>query len=446
GTVKAGAVLVTINFRLALPEIEYVLNDSETRVLFVGREYAEQIDQIRSQLPKLQKVIVIDESDTGEYYQWRDAQKESAIGQNVLPEDGAVQMYTSGTTGRPKGVELSHYAMVAAADAGLGVWPFLQEPGAAVLGTMPLFHIAAANLCIAALYAGARAEILRETSPPELVQVIIERGISLVPVPAAVIHAILRMPGVRDYDFSALKTMLIAGSGISVELLKEAQQVFGCGFALSYGSTETCGGMTYLGAEECTHDAGKLLASAGTVLGDAEIKIVDEQGNEVNALTTGEILCKSKRLMTGYWKLPDATADALEGDWYRSGDAGYVDSDGYLYVVDRIKDMVVTGGENVYPAEIEKHLREHATVDDVAIIGIPDQKWGEALMAFVIPRPDTKPTADELETFLRPRIAGYKIPRKYEIVSDFPRNATGKVLKRSLRAPFLASKDNKEVS
>ncbi len=441
GTAKAGNVLVTVNFRLTSPEIQYVLHDSQAEVVFVGEEYAPLVDAIAENLPRLKRVIVMGDEAGGKYRAWRDPQPASRPGIEVAPADIAVQMYTSGTTGNPKGVELSHRAMVGAALAGLSVWPFLYEPGAAVLGTMPLFHIAAANLCIAALFVGARAEIVRETSPPELARILIEKQITLVPVPATIIHEMLRTPGVREQDFSALKTMLIAGSGISVELLREAQQVFGCGFALSYGSTETCGGMTYLGAQDCTADAGKLLKSAGTLLDQSEIRIVDEQGLDLPAGQVGEILCRSNRLMTGYWGRPDATAEALRNNWFYSGDAGYMDEEGYLYVVDRIKDMVISGGENIYPTEIEQVMRTHAAVDDVAVVGIPDEKWGEALLAFVIRKPGASISGKELESFLRERLAGFKVPRKYEFLGSFPLNATGKVLKRELRAPYWDGED-----
>ena len=441
GTAKAGNVLVTVNFRLTAPEIEYVLDDSRAEVVFVGEEYAAQVHTIAGNLPGLQRVIVMGEGGAGNYCAWRDPHSAASPAVEVTPADIAVQMYTSGTTGNPKGVELSHGAMVGAALAGLSVWPFLYEPGAAVLGTMPLFHIAAANLCIAALFVGARAEIVRETSPPELARILIEKHITLVPVPATVIHEMLRTPGVREQDFSALKTMLIAGSGISVELLREAQQVFGCGFALSYGSTETCGGMTYLGAQDCTADAGKLLKSAGTLLHESEIRIVDEQGKELPAGQVGEILCRSNRLMTGYWGRPEATRESLRDGWFYSGDAGYMDEDGYLYVVDRIKDMVISGGENIYPTEIEQVMRGHEAVDDVAVVGIPDEKWGEALLAFVIRKPGAGISGEELEAFLRERLAGFKVPRKYEFLDSFPLNATGKVLKRALRAPYWEKED-----
>ncbi|MGI9249384.1 MAG: long-chain-fatty-acid--CoA ligase [Woeseiaceae bacterium] len=439
GVVKVRSVFVTINFRLAPLEVEYILNDSKARVLFVATEYLPLIDKIRERLPELRKLIVLDDADG--YETWLGNQSQSRPDIIVEPTDGAVQMYTSGTTGHPKGVELSHAAMVQAAVAGLSVWPFLYEDGGAVLGTMPLFHIAAANLCIAALYAGATAVIVRDVSPQDLAEIIPEQHITLVPLPATVIHAMLRLPGVQERDFSALRTMLVAGSGIAPELVREAGETFQCGFALSYGSTETCGGMTYLGPEECTPDAGDLLGSAGKTLGDAEIRIADEEGNELPRGDVGEILCRSSRLMTSYWRKPEATRDAIRDGWFWSGDAGYLDEEGYLFVVDRIKDMVLSGGENIYPTEIEHVIHMHEDVEDVAVVGIPDEKWGEALLAFIVVKEGRQIDGAQLEGYLRDKLAGFKIPRRYEFVGEFPRNATGKVLKRELRKPYWEGKE-----
>jgi acyl-CoA synthetase (AMP-forming)/AMP-acid ligase II len=441
GTVRANAVLVTVNFRLATPEIEFILADSRAELFFVGADFLPQVEALRDRLPALKRIIVLSDEPGSEFDEWCARQDPSTALPDIEPESGAVQMYTSGTTGNPKGVELSHRAMVNAALAGLSVWPFLYEPDSAVLGTMPLFHIAAANLCIAALYAGARAEILREATPAELAEIIPSHGISLVPLPAAVIHAMLRLEGVEDKDFSCLRVMLVAGSGIAVELLREATEMFDCGFALSYGATEMCGGVTYLHPDECTPDGGKRLESAGTLLANSEVRILDEEGKELPAGEIGEVVTRSNRLMSCYWNRPDATAESLRDGWFYSGDAGYMDADGYLFIVDRLKDMVISGGENVYPTEIEQVMHTHPAVEDVAVVGIPDDKWGETLLAFVIRKSGQETSAGELEEYLRSRLAGFKVPRRYEFVDEFPRNATGKVLKRTLREPYWEGKD-----
>ncbi|WP_396272930.1 long-chain-fatty-acid--CoA ligase [Hyphomonas sp.] len=436
GTSRAGLTLATVNFRLAPGEIAYILNDSETALLFVGKEFLLNVLSVRSELTKLKKIVVIDGNVNGEadLKTWLQEHSTSHPDIEVSPSCAAVQMYTSGTTGHPKGVELSQECMIRSAIEGLSVWPVMFRPGAAVLATMPLFHIAAANLCIAGLYAGARAEILRESTPQEIIQIIADHGISVVPLPAAIIHEITKLPNLSELDLSRLDTLLIAGSGIPVELLRNAQQALGCGFALSYGMTECCGGLTYLGPADCTYDAGNKLRSAGKPFGNNRLRIVDASGRDLGPGETGEILCKSDRLMTRYWRRADATAEAIRDGWYHSGDAGYLDEDGYLYVVDRIKDMVISGGENIYPVEIENQLIQHPCVDDVAVIGVPDPKWGESLLACIILKPGNTLRPDELEVFLRGRLAGYKIPRRYEFVKSFPRNATGKVLKRVMRS------------
>lgn len=439
GVAKAGMVLVTINFRLTVPEMSYILKDSGARALFTEVSFEKQANACLEEIDSLDHVIVAREGAEGVcgLLGWLDDGSADAPETRVTPSHTAIQMYTSGTTGAPKGVELTHQCVVVAAEEGLTLWTALFKENSAVLATMPLFHIAACNLCLAGLYAGARAVIVRETSPAETLQIISEQAITVVPLPATVIHQMTNLDGVEQVDLSALDTMLIAGSGIPIATLKAAQSKLKCGFALAYGMTECCGGLSYLGPEDCTHDAGKKLESAGKPFGNNRMKIVDADGAELGANLTGEILCKSDRIMKGYWNRQDATRDAIKDGWYHSGDAGYFDEDGFLYVVDRLKDMVVSGGENIYPVEIENALMLHPSVGDVAVIGRPDETWGEALLGLIVAK--NEPVADDvLIDFLRPRLAGYKIPRKYEWVEAFPRNATGKVLKRELRKTWTS--------
>lgn len=434
GVAKAGMALVTINSRLTAPEVSYILNDSGACALFTEVAFEELAAACCEEVDGLDHVIVSQDASGGEsgLSSWLSDGSADAPGVDVTPEHTAIQMYTSGTTGAPKGVEITHECLVVAAAEGLTLWGALFKDNSAVLATMPLFHIAACNLCIAGLYAGARAVIVRDASPAETLQIISDQAITVVPIPATVIHQMTSLDIIDQVDLSALDTMLIAGSGIPVATLRAAQAKLKCGFALAYGMTECCGGLTYLGPEDCTFDAGKKLGSAGKPFGNNRVKIVGPDGAELPVHSTGEIICKSDRLMKGYWNRPDATADALADGWYHSGDAGYLDDEGFLYVVDRLKDMVVSGGENIYPVEIENELMRHPAVDDVAVIGVPDEKWGEALLGLIVS--ESAPVADDvLIKFLRSRLAGYKIPRKFEWVDEFPRNATGKVLKRELR-------------
>ena len=440
GTSKLGATLVPVNFRLAPKEVAYILRDSGAKLIFAGAEFLDTVAAARADADTLETIVEINGAEDVATWADRTSQPEKAP-LAPQPEDTAVQMYTSGTTGHPKGVELTHHAMIRAAIEGLSVWPAMFRPNAAVLATMPLFHIAACNLGLAGLYAGARAEILRSGTPAEVIRLIAGHKITVTPLPAALIHDIIKLPEVRSLDLTHLDTLLIAGSGIPVELLQEAQSVLKCGFALSYGMTECCGGLTYLGPADCTYDAGQKLKSAGKPLGGSVLKIVGPDGADLAIGEIGEILCQTDRVMKSYWNRPGATAEALRDGWYHSGDAGYFDEEGYLYIVDRIKDMVISGGENIYPVEVENELIQHPDVDDVAVIGIPDLKWGESLLACIIPKTGKAPPASDLESFLRSRLAGYKIPRKYAFVDSFPRNATGKVLKRQMRVDFADFQD-----
>jgi len=438
GAAKARLCTVTVNFRLTANEVRYIIEDSQSRYLFCSRELLDVARECLAQSAVLSRIIVLDGEgeQRGEFglQSWVQGMP-ATLPVARLPQshDRAVQMYTSGTTGHPKGVMLSHASMICAAEEGLSVWPVMHESGAAVLATMPLFHIAAANLCLAQLFAGGTAVILRDAAPERVLRHLAEEKIRVVPLPPALIHAMIRLPDIDQYDLSSLDTLLTAGSGIDVNLLREAQTVLKCGFALSYGMTECCGGVTYLGPRDCVHDAGKLLSSAGRAFGANHVRIVDAMRRDLPPGEIGEIACRSQRVMLGYWGRADASADVIEDGWYFSGDAGYLDDEGYLYVVDRIKDMVISGGENIYPVEVENALRQHEQVSDAAVIGVPDPKWGESLLAYVITRPDAALSSEALQSFLRPLLAGYKIPRRYRFVEDFPRNATGKVLKRVLR-------------
>lgn len=426
--VKARGVLVTVNFRLAPPEVDFIVQDSQSRWLFIGDAFLTNLsDTVRTSCE-----LIIIESLAAETLMARAL----GVAPEVSPEDSAVQMYTSGTTGSPKGVVLSHSAMVKAAEAGHSVWPFLDEVGASVLATMPLFHIAACNLGLAALLRSARVDIVNQSDPAFVADWLSTHRNSLVPLPAAVIHGILELPDIADKDFSALRTMLVAGSGIAEELIKRATNTFDCGFALSYGSTETCGGISYLGPDECVQGAGKRLTSAGKEMSPSRIEIRRPDGSHCDAGEVGEIVCFSDRLMTHYWGRPEATGEALRDGGYYSGDAGYVDKAGYLYVVDRIKDMVISGGENIYPAQIEQVFYTHPDLLDAAVIGVPDPRWGESLLALVVMREGSTLDPAAMIDFLRPQLAGYKIPRSYRQVDALPRNATGKVLKTVLRERF----------
>ena len=437
GANKARAALAAMNNRLAAPELQFVLSDSQSTVLFVSNDYYDVIEGILAECPTLKTVIAIEggHSDWTDFTPWRDSQIETDPKLAYKGDDDVLQLYTSGTTGLPKGVQITNdnYLSFFEQAAEL-IWAH-YEVGDPVLDAMPLFHIAGVNIGLLSLIQGAKAVILREIHPVHILDLIEQQKIChgfLVP---AVILMLTQIAGVRDRDFSSYKIMSYGASPIAEGLLLEAADIFGCQFTQVYGLTETTGGGTYMLPEAHDPSRGKL-RSCGVPYPGTEIKCVDEVGNEVPQGEVGEILIKSGFVMKGYWNRPEATAEAIKDDWFRTGDAGYFDDEGFLYIHDRVKDMIVSGGENVYPAEVENALYGHPDIADVAVIGVPDEKWGEAVKAIIVPKPGSEPSSEDIIAYAKTRIAGYKCPKSVDIAEALPRNASGKVLRRHLREPY----------
>ena len=437
GANKARIALAAMNNRLAAPELEFVLSDSEAKVLFVAQDYYDVIETILPNCSSIQTVIAIDggHAEWTDYTYWRDDQN---ITDPKLPHDGeddVLQLYTSGTTGLPKGVRLTNNNFLSFFEqAAELIWAH-YDVGDPVLDAMPLFHIAGVNIGLLSLIQGAKAVILREIHPIHILDLIEQQRIRhgfLVP---AVILMLTQTPGVRERDFSSYKIMSYGASPIAESLLLEAADIFGCQFTQVYGLTETTGGATYMLPEAHDPARGKL-RSCGVPYPGTEIKCVDENGTEVPQGEVGEILIKSGFVMKGYWKRDEATADAIKDGWFRTGDAGYFDDEGFLYIHDRVKDMIVSGGENVYPAEVENGLFGHPDIADVAVIGVPDEKWGECVKAIIVAKPGTTPNEADIIAYAKTRIAGYKCPKSVDVVEALPRNASGKVLRRQLREPY----------
>lgn len=437
GANKARAALAAMNNRLAAPELQFVLSDSQSVVLFVAREYYDVIESILADCPTLKTIIAIDggHDDWAGLTSWRDSQDNT---DPRLPHDGTddvLQLYTSGTTGLPKGVQLTNNNFLSFFEqAAELIWAH-YDVGDPVLDAMPLFHIAGVNIGLLSLIQGAKAVILREIHPVHILDLIEQQKIRhgfLVP---AVILMLTQTPGVRERDFSSYKIMSYGASPIAESLLLEAADIFGCQFTQVYGLTETTGGATYMLPEAHDPARGKL-RSCGVPYPGTEIKCVDEDGAEVPQGEVGEILIKSGFVMKGYWNRDEATADAIKDGWFRTGDAGYFDEEGFLYIHDRVKDMIVSGGENVYPAEVENALFGHPDIADVAVIGVPDAKWGECVKAIIVPKPGCNPAEADIIAYAKTRIAGYKCPKSVDVTEALPRNASGKVLRRHLREPY----------
>jgi long-chain acyl-CoA synthetase len=439
GMGKCGAVLTAINWRLAPPEVQYIIADSESRILFIEACFLPLLETIRDQLPLLTTAIVFDADVEGieEYVQWRNRQSTSQCNVSVCGDDVAMQLYTSGTTGRPKGVQLTHRGLLSLRSAEHLVAPWSQWGDTDVaLVAMPLFHIGGTATGLIALYNASAAIIMREVDPGEIIRLIQSYKVTRTFLVPAVIRLLLDHPDCEPGVFESLKILLYGASPIPAALLQRAVAVMPCGFAQIYGMTETAGSMTVLHPADHADPQAKKMGSCGKPYPNIEIAIVDQAGNKLGADQVGEIIINSPSLMSGYWKLPEATNSTLRGGWLYTGDAGYLDDEGYLYIYDRMKDMIVSGAENIYPAEVESVLYAHPDVDDVAVIGVPDEKWGEAVKAVVVKTPDSALNAEELIQFSRNSIAGYKLPKTVDFVAQLPRNTSGKLLKKDIRKPY----------
>lgn len=442
GAIKAGAVLVPVNFRLAPPEVAYVVNDAQAELFFVGRDYLALASQIRGELATVRSMIAVDASADGweAYAPWRDRHSADEPGVPIAPGTVAVQMYTSGTTGHPKGAQLTHANFLTLLPLAVSTWGHWHA-GDVSLVCMPLFHIAGSGWGLVGLYAGAASIVLREVDPKAILAAIPRHRVTKTLFVPAVILFLMQQPECAGTDFSSLKLILYGASPIPLDLLRRALDAFKCEFAQVYGLTETTGAFTYLPPEDHRTDRPERMKSCGRAHAGIELRIVDPSGRTLPPRGIGEIVCRGAQVMLGYWNLRQDTASAIRGGWFHTGDAGYLDEDGYLYIYDRVKDMIVSGGENVYPAEVESALFGHPAVADVAVIGVPDEKWGEAVKAIVVKKPGTELTEAELIAFARGRIGGYKLPKSVDFVAGLPRNPSGKLLKRELRKRYWEGRE-----
>jgi long-chain acyl-CoA synthetase len=354
----------------------------------------------------------------------------------------AIQLYSSGTTGRPKGVQLTESNLAVSRSP----YPELINlgPEAVCLVAMPLYHIGGTGWALAALAQGATNVIVREIVPPDLAALMEREAITHAFLVPAVLQFLLAVPGMAERDYSKLSYFLYGAAPISDRVLATAIRTFKCRFVQLYGLTETTGAVVYL--PESDHDPDgpnrHRLRAIGLPLPGNGVRIVDPaRGTDVSGRSVGEIWVNGPQVMKGYWNMPAETAETiLPDDWLRTGDAGYRDADGYLYIHDRVKDMIVSGAENIYPAEVENAIMSHPDVADVAVIGVPDDKWGETPIAVVVRAPGRQLTYADLLAHCRPRLAGFKCPTRVVFAAELPRNPSGKVLKKDLRAPYWAGK------
>ena len=436
-----GAASAVVNWRLAAGELDYVINDSGASVLFAGAELLPAIEAIRDRLPGVTDVITVGGPGDG-YKAFLAAARPAGRGRDVTAEDLWLVMYSSGTTGRPKGVMLSHRNVVEHTQNAVPLAPL--GPGDRNLVAMPLFHIGGTGYALFGIYAGAPSTFTREPDPASLLAAFAAGATHAFLVPA-VVSALLAAGEKAITALSGLKYLLYGAAPMPLAMLRQALAAWpGLNFVQVYGQTELAGVISAL-SPEAHRDASRpdRLLSAGTVLPGAEVRVVDPAtGQDVAAGQPGEFWFRSAQRMMGYLNKPADTAEAItEGGWLRSGDIGHVDDTGYLYVSDRVKDMIITGGENVYSPEVEQVVAEHPAVAEVAVIGVPDDRWGEAIKAVIALRPGQHATGPEIIGFARERLAHYKCPSTVDVVDALPRNPSGKILKRTLRAPYWAGRD-----
>lgn len=442
---RIGAVVLGLNWRLSAPELAFEVGDAEAALLFVDVELAPRAREVVAACPGLRTVVTLGGAEPGwpSYDELIAAAPAAPSPVPVSPEQVAVQMYTSGTTGRPKGVMLAHRsfvavvaAMRAAGDAWIG-W----GPDDVSLLAIPSFHIGGLWWLMTGANAGARGVLLPRFAGWRALQLIAQHRVTKAFLVPAMLQVCLAEPDCARTDFSSLQTVVYGGSPIPRPNLEAAVRTFGCGFAQIYGLTET--GNTAVCLRPADHARPELLEAAGRPYPGVGVKIVDADGHALPARTIGEICIRSPANMLGYWRRPEATAATLRDGWVHTGDAGYLDAEGYVFVCDRIKDMICSAGENVYPAEIESVLCGHPAVAEAAVIGVPDDRWGELVRAIVVLRAGAVATPAELLAHVRRSLADFKVPRSVDFADTLPRTPSGKIQKHVLREPHWAGRSRR---
>ena len=433
-----GAATAMVNFRLSPDQVRYILEDSRPVILFHGAQFAEVVTTLDAETLVSRRIVI---GGNDEYEPFLAAGQPDE-GESVKPDEVCLVMYTSGTTGRPKGAQLTHRGVSMHSEACNTV--FRLGPGDANLVAMPLFHVGGSCYAQLGIHAGARTILLREPAPPALFGAIASGATHAFVVPT-VIHGVLAAGEQAITAFGGLKKVGYGASPMPLPMLRKALAAWPkVEFIQVYGMTELSGVATMLTPEAHRDgDHPERLASAGQPMPGVEVRVVDPVTFEdVKPGATGEIWFRTAQAMRGYLNQHEATAQTKTADgWIRTGDAGRTDSAGFVYVLDRLKDMIITGGENVYGPEVESVLNACPGVSEGVIIGVPDEHWGEAVKAIVVPAPGAQLTAADVIAFCRARLAHYQCPASVDIVEELPRSATGKVLKRALREPYWSGRE-----
>ena len=441
------AVYMPLNFRVGNDELTFMLNDAEPMALIVGKRYFDLIDSIQPHVKSVEHYISLE--DRHRDWAFYDHLLEEASPEERFAsaddEDLAVLIFTAGTTGTPKGVMLTHNSFTSYILANLEpADPDTEEKN---ILTVPLYHVAGLQAVLAAIYGGRTLIVQRQFEPVEWMTLVQQERVDRAMLVPTMLKGVMEHPDFRAHDLSSLKIITYGAAAMPLEVIKQAVKEFpGCAFINAFGQTETASTITMLAPEDhlIPEDAPALelerrlnrLTSIGKPLPDVDVRIVNEEGNDVPLGEVGEIVAQGPRLMKGYWGRQDATQETVRGGWLYTGDLAYMDDEGYIYLAGRAKDFIKRGGEMISPEEVEQVLLSYPTVDDAAIIGVPDVHWGERVRAVVVPKPSTRSTEHDLIEYCHSRLASFKRPESVVFVEELPRNPMGKVLKRVLREQY----------
>jgi len=433
GACRLGAVCMPVNWRLAPGEIDYIVKDGRARFMMADKAFSSSAAEI---------TLV-----TEEFRAW--AATCDPIEEQFVPslDDTALQLYSSGTTGLPKGVELTHRNLAAVLTQAVPDAIGYHGAPDVMLNLLPTYHIAGVGIGLLTASRGGMSVLYPDFDPAKAVAAFAEHRVTHAFLVPAMIQFMLQVPGAKQADYSSLKGISYGASPISEKVLVEALRTFKCEFMQVYGLTETTGTITMLPPEDHDPEGPKreLLRSAGKPIEGVELRVVDPAGEKDCAEgRVGEVWIRTAQNMKGYWGNDKATQAAFVDGWLRSGDAGFL-KNGYLFLHDRIKDMINSGGENIYPAEVENVLMQHPALADGAVIGVPDEQWGEAVKACVVLKPGARASAAEIIEFMRARIAHFKCPKSVDFLEAIPRNPTGKILKRVLREPYWRGRERRII-
>lgn len=444
GVVQMGAVLLPLNIRLTPQEIAFILNDSESVAVFYNRDFLPIVEAIRSQSPTVKHFIPLEagEGDESDYERLIQAAGADFTPPDDIKDDDLAELfYTSGTTANPKGVMMTHrnlYLHAMQVIAGL-----LVDDTVVQLHTIPLFHVNGWGTPHTLTCTGARHVIMRKFDPTQVLELVQKEKVTHFAMVPTMATALLNHPALGNYDLSSLKFISVGGAASPVDLIREIEQKLGCRAYSGYGLTETTPVLTQSFIKDHLKDLTDEArwarqAMTGYPIPGIEVSIVDANDNHLprDGESVGEIVVRADNVMHGYWKQPEDTAHVMRGGWFHTGDMAVIDEEGYFLIVDRKKDIIISGGENIASIEIEKAIFSHPAVFECAVVAVPDDRWGEVPKALVVLKPDHELTDQELIDYCRTRLPGFKVPKSIEFLDSLPKGGTGKILKKELRERY----------